>query len=100
MWSDCLGMRYVIYVILGYLLIMNLIGFYSMWSDKKKAKKGAWRTPESTLMLIAIIGGSVGSLLGMKKFRHKTKHPKFYIGIPVILILQVISIVVLAVNSY
>lgn len=100
MWSDCLGMRYVIYVILGYLLIMNLIGFYSMWSDKKKAKKGAWRTPESTLMLIAIIGGSVGSLLGIKKFRHKTKHPKFYIGIPVILILQVISIVVLAVNSY
>lgn len=96
MWSDLVEISYLIYGILGYLIIMNLIGFYSMWSDKQKAKKGAWRTPEANLMLIAILGGSLGSLLGMKKFRHKTKHPKFCIGIPVILVVQVIVIVWLA----
>ncbi|MBR3771994.1 MAG: DUF1294 domain-containing protein [Clostridium sp.] len=80
-------------ILLGYLLLINLLGFYFMWSDKRKAIKGAWRTPESTLMFIAIMGGSVGALLGMKKFRHKTKHPKFYIGIPVILVVQVLVLI-------
>lgn len=82
-----------------YLIFMNLIGFYSMWSDKRKAKRGAWRTPEDTLILIAVLGGSIGSMLGMKKFRHKTKHAKFYIGIPVILICQIVLLVFLAVKS-
>lgn len=78
----------------GYLIFVNLVGFYSMWSDKRKAKKGAWRIPESELMGIALLGGSVGSWLGMKKFRHKTKHPKFYIGIPVIIKWQMVCIIV------
>lgn len=94
--SNFWGMSYKTYGILGYLIIINLIGFYSMWSDKQKAKKGAWRISEDNLIGIALLGGSIGSYLGMKKFRHKTKHPKFYIGIPVILIVQIVVIVVLA----
>ena len=68
-----------------YLIIINAAGFVSMLVDKQKAKKGAWRTPERVLMTIAAVGGSLGSYLGMQLFRHKTKHPKFYIGIPVLL---------------
>lgn len=61
-----------------------------MFLDKQKAKKHKWRIPENTLMLVAIIGGSIGSIIGMQTFRHKTKHIKFKFGIPIILILQVI----------
>lgn len=68
-----------------YLLIINAAGFLLMLADKQKARKKKWRIPESTLMTVAAIGGSLGSLLGMYAFRHKTKHPKFYIGIPALL---------------
>jgi len=61
-----------------------------MFLDKQKAKNHKWRIPENTLMLVAIIGGSIGSIIGMQTFRHKTKHIKFKFGIPIILILQVI----------
>lgn len=77
-----------ILIILIYLLVMNIIGFAIMGIDKSKAKRGAWRIPEKTLFLIAILGGSIGSLLGMKQFRHKTKHKTFTIGMPAILIVQ------------
>ena len=76
-----------------YLIIINLIGFLSMYIDKKKAEKGKWRTTEKTLLTIALIGGSIGSLVGMYTFRHKTQKTRFSIGIPFILILQ-ISIVI------
>lgn len=66
-----------------------------MLIDKAKAKKKKWRIPEKTLMTVAAIGGSVGSLLGMYAVRHKTKHPKFTIGIPLILALQIIALVVI-----
>lgn len=72
-----------------YLLLINAAGYLLMRTDKKKAKKGAWRIPEATLMAVAAAGGSIGSLLGMYHFRHKTKHPKFTIGIPMILAVQV-----------
>lgn len=75
--------------ILAYLLIINAAGFLSMLVDKFKAKKNLWRIPESTLLTIAVFGGSVGSLLGMYTVRHKTKHKKFTIGIPLILAAQV-----------
>jgi uncharacterized membrane protein YsdA (DUF1294 family) len=78
-----------------YLVIINAAGFVSMLVDKQKSKKGAWRTPERILMTIAAVGGSLGSYLGMQLFRHKTKHPKFYIGIPVLLAVQVWLLVVL-----
>lgn len=78
-----------------YLILINAAGLLSMLVDKQKARKGAWRIPERTLMTIAALGGSLGSFLGMQLFRHKTKHPKFYIGIPVLLTAQVWLLVVL-----
>lgn len=71
-----------------YLILINLIGFLSMGLDKNKARRGKWRIKERTLFLIALVGGSTGSLCGMYFFRHKTKHRSFVIGIPAILILQ------------
>lgn len=73
-----------------YLLIINIIGFLLFYIDKVKAIKGAWRISEKTLMTVAIIGGSIGSLIAMNLFRHKTKHPKFYLGIPFALIIQLL----------
>lgn len=73
-----------------YLLIVNALGFVLMLADKRKARKKKWRIPESTLMLVALIGGSVGCLSGMYLFRHKTRHPKFTVGVPLILALQVV----------
>lgn len=78
-----------------YLLIINAVGFVLMLADKQKAKRNLWRIPEATLMGVAAIGGSTGSLLGMYTFRHKTKRPKFTIGIPVILALQIVLAVFL-----
>jgi uncharacterized membrane protein YsdA (DUF1294 family) len=75
-------------LILIYLLIVNALGFLLMLVDKRKAQKNLWRIPESTLFLMAAIGGSIGSIAGMYKFRHKTKHWYFVIGMPAILILQ------------
>ena len=73
-----------------YLLLINAVGFLIMLVDKRKAIKNKWRIPEATLMTVAAIGGSIGSLMGMKVFRHKTKHPKFTIGIPLILAAQIL----------
>ena len=76
-------------IIIGYLLIVNVIGFVLMLVDKKRAQNNQWRIKEATLFLSAAIGGSIGSMLGMKVFRHKTKHLSFLIGMPVIFIIQV-----------
>lgn len=76
-------------ILLVYLVLVNAAGLLFMFVDKQKAQRGQWRIPEATLMLTAAIGGSVGSLLGMYLFRHKTRHPKFTVGIPLILVLQV-----------
>ena len=75
--------------LLLYLVIINAVGFLLMLIDKWKAKHNRWRIPEATLMGIAALGGSVGSLLGMYTVRHKTKHIKVTVGIPVILIAQI-----------
>ena len=79
-------------LILLYLLIVNAVSFLLMLADKQKAKKNLWRIPESTLLLSAAIGGSIGSLAGMYTFRHKTKHLKFTLGVPVILVLQMAAV--------
>ena len=76
------------HLILLYLTIINAAGFLLMLIDKQKARRGAWRIPEATLIWIAILGGSIGSLIGMYFFRHKTRHLKFVLGIPVILFAQ------------
>ena len=75
--------------LLIYLLLINALGFVLMLVDKWKARKKRWRIPESTLMWIAALGGSIGSLLGMYTVRHKTKHLKFTVGIPLILVAQI-----------
>ena len=84
------------HLVLLYLIIVNAAAFLLMLADKLKAKHGAWRIPEATLMGIAAIGGSVGALAGMYLFRHKTKHIKFTLGIPVILIGQIALVIWLA----
>ncbi len=71
-----------------YLILINAAGFLSMLADKQKAKKNRWRIPERTLLLLAALGGSLGSLAGMYCFHHKTKHRKFVLGIPAILLAQ------------
>lgn len=81
--------------LLVYLFIVNALGFTLMLADKHKAKKNLWRIPEATLMGVAAIGGSFGSLLGMYLVRHKTKHLKFTLGIPVILAVQIVGLVLL-----
>ena len=75
-------------IVLLYFLIINAIGFLIMLADKRMAQKKLWRIPEATLLWIAVIGGSIGSLAGMYVFRHKTKHLNFTLGIPAILFLQ------------
>lgn len=85
----------VISIIAGYFAVVNLLGFAMMGIDKRRAIKRLWRIPESTLFIIAIIGGSLGSILGMQVFRHKTKHWYFVYGMSAILLLQVIAIIVL-----
>ena len=84
-------MKWFIY----YLLIVNLIAFIMYGVDKFKAKHDMWRISENMLIGLAAIGGAVGAFVGMQIFRHKTKHLKFVIGVPVILILWIVGIVYL-----
>ncbi|WP_315079004.1 DUF1294 domain-containing protein [uncultured Clostridium sp.] len=85
----------MIKIFLVYLLFINFIGFSIMLIDKNRAIHKEWRIPEKTLIGISIIGGSIGMLLGMYTFRHKTKHLKFLLGVPVIIILQFYLIIYL-----
>ena len=75
--------------ILYYLIVINVIAFFIYGIDKLKAKKVKWRIPESTLLLLAIIGGSIGAWFGIKVWHHKTLHKKFKCGIPLIVIVQI-----------
>ena len=79
-----------------YFIVINLFGFFIMWLDKRKAKKGAWRIPEKTLFIITAIGGGIGTTAGMYVFRHKTQKVQFVIGFPLITILEIITIVYFA----
>ena len=76
-----------------YLLAINILAFLAFGIDKRKARKGQWRTPESTLLALAAIGGSMGAWVGMKVWHHKTLHPKFKYGIPAIFIIQVFLLI-------
>ena len=75
-------------LLLAYLALVNLLTFVLYGVDKRKAQKGAWRVPEKTLLLLPLLGGSVGGILGMQTFRHKTKHWYFKFGLPAMLVLQ------------
>ncbi len=81
-------------ILIAYLISINLIGFFIMGIDKQRARKRAFRVPEATLFMIAIIGGSIGSIIGMHLFHHKTRHWYFLFGMPAILLLQLILVAV------
>lgn len=76
-------------VLILYLFIMNAAAFLFMLADKQKARRKQWRIPETTLLGVAAVGGSLGAMLAMYIFRHKTRHPKFSFGLPLLLLLQV-----------
>ena len=78
-----------------YLIIINAAGFILMLRDKRAAQRSAWRIPEARLMSIALSGGCFGIYAGMILFRHKTKHPKFSIGLPIIIVLYIMLFVFL-----
>ncbi|MGG7177274.1 DUF1294 domain-containing protein [Clostridium paraputrificum] len=78
-----------------YLIFINIFAFIFMFVDKKRAIRNKWRIRESTLITLSIFGGSIGILLGIQSFRHKTKHKKFTIGVPIILIIQISTIIYL-----
>lgn len=82
----------VIALLFAYIVVINVIGFALMGNDKAKARKRAWRIPEATLFLIALVGGSLGTTVGMRVFRHKTLHWYFVFGMPAILIVQILLI--------
>ena len=75
-----------------YLVIINIIGLCMMGVDKGRARNHEWRIPEAALFGVSFAGGALGSLAGMYLFRHKTKHPKFYIGLPLILVFQIAAV--------
>lgn len=77
-------------ILLAYLLFMNLAGLLIMGIDKSKAKRHAWRIPEAELFLISLFGGSIGTWTGMYLFRHKTKHWRFVIGMPLICMFHIL----------
>ena len=76
-------------ILLAYLAVINVVGIVQMAWDKFQAKRSGWRVPEKTLLGTAVIGGSFGIYAGMRLFRHKTKHPRFSYGVPVIMVLQI-----------
>ena len=87
-------MRVVTLIVL-YLIVVNIAGFAGMGIDKRRAKKRAYRIPEANLFMLAIIGGSLGSILGMHLFHHKTRHLYFLYGLPAILVVQLLIVIAL-----
>ena len=75
--------------LLYYLIVINILTFAVYGIDKRKAKQGSWRISEATLLMLAVIGGTIGALLGMQVWRHKTMHLKFKYGLPLILLAQI-----------
>ena len=89
--KDLIDVKYIVI----YLIVINLITFFAMCLDKWKAKKGKWRIPENTLLLLVLLGGGIGGISGMYIFRHKTQKAKFVIGFPAILICEIFLIALL-----
>ena len=86
--------------IIIYFVVINLLGFLMMYLDKKKAIKGKWRISEKSLFVVTLLGGGIGTNIGMNLFRHKTKKMKFSIGFPTILIVEIILILVFLYSVY
>ncbi len=92
--------RTLLIIFIIYYLIINLIGFAIMGIDKRKAIKGAYRIPEATLFCVALLGGSLGTTLGMNLFRHKTKHWYFVVGMPLIFFAQLALMVWIGIQIF
>jgi uncharacterized membrane protein YsdA (DUF1294 family) len=92
--------QYLLYGLLIYLTAINIIAFFLYGIDKWKARHDKWRITEAALLWIAVAGGSIGALLGMKIWHHKTKHNKFRFGLPAILILQIAATLAAAYYYY
>ena len=88
-------MQNILWIVIIYLAVMNVVGLAAMGMDKAKAKSGAWRIPEKTLFLFSIIGGSLGTWAGMYLFRHKTKHWYFVVFMPLIFVMHVAATVII-----
>ena len=88
------------YIIIIYFVIISIIGYVLPAVDKKRAKNGEWRIPEKTLFIVSILGGSAAMLISMKHYRHKTKHKRFMIGIPCIIVLQLAAIAFILLMKY
>jgi uncharacterized membrane protein YsdA (DUF1294 family) len=86
-------------ILIYYLLIINALAFLLMLTDKRRARKNAWRIPEATLLGVAALGGSLGAVMGMRLFRHKTLHPKFSIGLPLMLAVHIILLVLILIKA-
>lgn len=86
-------------MLVTYLLAINLLAFMMFFTDKAKARKAKWRISEKSLLMVSLLGGSLGAFIGMKFFRHKTKHKLFTIGLPLILLVQVIVLLMYLTNS-
>lgn len=84
--------------IIIYLITINLIAFLAMFIDKRRSERGAWRIKEATLLTLTLIGGSIGGIAGMYTFRHKTQKARFWLGMPVILIMQIAVVVYFIIN--
>ncbi|HEX7065756.1 MAG TPA: DUF1294 domain-containing protein [Bacillales bacterium] len=82
-------MKDFILILIGYALLLNIIGFALVAMDKRSARKGKWRIPEARLWLVVWIGGASGIWYGMRRFRHKTQHRKFVVGVPILFFLNV-----------
>lgn len=93
--KDIVNRMNAITLIIIYLIVINFISFTVMGVDKHKARKRSWRIPESTLFVLALIGGSIGSIIGMHFFHHKTRHWYFLYGMPAILIIQALIVIAL-----
>ena len=91
MFENIFELKYIVI----YLVMINIIGFLAMYLDKQKARKGYWRISEKALMMLTALGGGIGTLIGMYLFRHKTKKLKFTIGIPVIIIAEILLVIIL-----
>ena len=87
-------------MVLIYLITINALGFLLMLIDKQNAKKNAWRIPERVLMAVAAVGGSLGCLCGMYLFRHKTRHIKFSVGLPILFAVQAVLLYIAALTFF
>ena len=83
----------------AYLILLNIVGFIMSAVDKSAAKRHKWRVPEKNLFAVSLLGGAVGTLISMLLFRHKTKHKRFMIGIPLIILAQILLFVLLIIKG-